>query len=162
MLYLTLPCLAMKHLSARINDSVYWVCNFNIHCSTCKAWKHCTISLQFLLALFFDKWTKHIHSQYVKGGRKPLKLLQITHLLTALLVTLFPHIIQKPEFPNWLSVTPLPEWPTLMWHYSRIFLEMMASFGSIIGWRRFSLYVDLFSLPPILIIPSSTKKGSNL
>ena len=107
MLYLTLPCLAMKHLSARINDSVYWVCNFNIHCSTCKAWKHCTISLQFLPALFFDKWTKHIHSQYVKGGRKPLKLLQITHLLTALLVTLFPHIIQKPEFPNWLSVTPL-------------------------------------------------------
>ena len=40
---------------------LHWVCDFNMHCSTCKACKHCSISLQFLLVLFYDKWTKHIY-----------------------------------------------------------------------------------------------------
>ena len=72
----------------------------------------------------------------------PLRHLQITHLLMTLLVTLFLHIIQKTEIFNGLSVTTLFKWPTLMWHNCRIFLEIVASFGSTIGWRKFSLYVD--------------------
>ena len=72
----------------------------------------------------------------------PLRHLQITHLLMTLLVTLFLHIIQKTELFNGLSVTTLFKWPTLMWHNCRNFLEIVASFGSTIGWRRFSLYAD--------------------
>ena len=47
---------------------LHWVCDFNMHCSTCKACKHCSISLQFLPVLFYDKWTKHIYFQHMKGS----------------------------------------------------------------------------------------------
>ena len=111
----------------------------------------------------YVKWGESVtlrlgHSAIFCVPNLPLKLLHMTLLLKTLLVTLFPHIMQKPKLLNWLGVTPLSECPTLMWHHFRIFLEMMASFGSTIVWRRFSLYVDRFSLPPTLIIPSSDNK----
>ena len=48
------------------------------------------------------------------------------------------------------------------WHHSRTLLEMMTSFGNAIRWRRFSLNVYLFSLPPTLITHSSAINRSNL
>ena len=41
---------------------LHWGCDFNMHYSTCKTCDHCTISLQFLPALFYHKWTKNICS----------------------------------------------------------------------------------------------------
>ena len=65
---LILPCLAINHLSARIHECLHWVCGFNMHCSTCKACKDWSISLQFLPAPFYDKWTKHIYFTVCERG----------------------------------------------------------------------------------------------
>ena len=176
---LRLPCLTMIPLSTRINESVS--AEFVISMCTALLARHVNIVPHlfssflpsFLLngpnmsTLQYVKWSKSVtlclgSSDIFCVPNLPLRHLQITHLLMTLLVALFPHVIQKLEFLNWLSVIPLPEWPTLMWHQSKTFLGMMASFRSTIGWKRFSFYVGLFSVPPTLINKSSAIKGCNL
>ena len=46
----------------------HWVCGFNMHSSTCIAYKHYTISLQFFSAFFMINETNISTPQYVKRG----------------------------------------------------------------------------------------------
>ena len=175
LILLTLPHLAMNRFSTGINKFVS--VEFVISICTGIHAKHVNIAPYFFgsfLLTFMISGAEFYESEWINNSSSwkfcplfyvpnlPPKTSADYTLLMTFLMILFPHIIQKPGFLNWWSVTPLPEYPTLMWHHSRIFLETMKSYGSTIRWRRFSLYVDLFSLPPILIILSSAKNGSNL
>ena len=55
---LTLPCLAMNYLSAKINESVF--IEFVISIFTALLAWHVKIQPDLFLTLFYDKWTKHI------------------------------------------------------------------------------------------------------